>query len=281
MAGLLAGKTIGVIGAGNMAEALVKGLVAAGGVRPEDIVVSDPEPRRRELFARMGVKATQDNAEVARGADVLVLAVKPQVMEKVVKEVAGHLGEGAVILSIAAGVPTEKIERWAAKSFRVIRAMPNIPMLIGKGVCGLARGRHAGARDAALVEELLGCSAKVVRTDTEEQMHAVTAVSGSGPAYFFYLAEVLMDAAVGAGLSEEQARELVKHTALGAAAMMAGGDESPAELRRKVTSPGGTTEAAMETLEGANYPDIITKAIGRAIERSRELGEDPCGKGKR
>ena len=203
----------------------------------------------------------------------LLLSVKPQQMPAALADLSAGLVPHTLIISIAAGVRTEFIESHlrSGESWRVIRTMPNTPMLVGQGMVAIARGAHATAEDAAAARRIFEYSATVLEVE-EAKMNAVTALSGSGPAYFFYLAEHMMRAAIELGMTGEQADTLVRKTALGAATMLAALKDPPAELRRKVTSPGGTTQAAIDAMEAKKMGEIIVDAIQAAEERGRELG---------
>ncbi len=270
---------LAVIGAGNMAEAIVRGLLNAGRARPDAIVAADISPARRELFAGMGVRTVADAAEAAKGAKVVLLAVKPQHLAEVLKIVGPAAGEHALFLSIAAGKSAAYIEEHLRTAsgesappsrFRVVRSMPNTPMLVGEGMVAICPGARATGEDMKLAAEIFAASAEVMEVK-EELMDAVTAISGSGPAYFYYLVEQLIAAGVEMGLSQQQADQLARKTALGAAKLLTGSSDSPAELRRKVTSPGGTTQAAIETMEAKGVGAGLRAAFHRARERAEEM----------
>jgi pyrroline-5-carboxylate reductase len=262
---------IGFVGAGNMAEALCRGVISAGLVPPGRIVASDLSEARRKLFQEgLGVEAVSSNLTVAREAATLVLAVKPQHMEGVLAEIGSVLGSGKLVISIAAGVKIARIEAAAQPGCRVIRCMPNTPMLVGKGMAALAAGRNAAEEDMAFAERLFRCAAEVIAVK-EENLDAVTAVSGSGPAYFFYLVEAMTAAGVAEGLDRPLAAKLAAQTLLGAGHLAAASSDSAEELRRKVTSPGGTTEAAVRVLDGAQVKNAIVDAVRAAARRSQEL----------
>ena len=267
------GHELGIIGAGNMAEAIARSLITAGRVRKEEIVAADVSEARREVFAKMGVRTTHDNTEVVKGAWMVLLSVKPQQMKDVLAGIGPVMGQQTLVISIAAGISSGFIERHLGqeKAWRVIRAMPNTPMLMGQGMVALARGKHASEEDLKKARMMFEAGATVLELE-EEKMDAVTAMSGSGPAYFFYLVEQMTRAGITLGLSEQEARVLATRTCIGAAAMLQGSQESPQELRKKVTSPGGTTQAAIELMESKQMGDILVAAIRRAAERSRELG---------
>jgi len=262
---------LGLIGGGNMAEAIVRGILASGGLRPRDIRVSDPLPERRNLFAQlMRVKTCQDNCELAAASDVIILAVKPQVIDQVMAEIGPLLGPKILLVSIAAGTTIGKLASHCAEGTRIIRTMPNTPMLVGRGMVAMSLGQGANQVDADLARHLLAASATVIELP-EEKMDAVTAVSGSGPAYFFLLVEALISAGQQVGLSHQEAVQLAETTFAGAAELLASGDVEAAELRRRVTSPGGTTEAAIKSFTADQLTEIVAKAVAAACARSREL----------
>lgn len=259
------------IGAGNMAEALVRGLVGPGGRSPGTLVVTDPRAERCDFFLeRFGVRGLADNAEAVRGADVVVLAVKPQVMGDVLGGLAATLPAQARLVSIAAGIRCATIESAFSHQPAVVRVMPNTPALVGQGVSALCPGRWARDADLAQAEALLRPVGAVVRVE-ESQMDAVTAVSGSGPAYVFYLMEAMLAAAGDLGLAPAVARQLVYQTVAGAAALAADSTEPPDVLRARVTSKGGTTAAAIATLDERGVRDALVAAVRAAHRRAGEL----------
>jgi len=261
---------LGIIGAGNMAEAIVRGVIQAGVLPPDQIIAADPSEQRRAVFERIGTDVTDNNATPAAQPRVL-LAVKPQMMDDVLEGIADSTRPDAVIISIAAGVPTARLDAALGGKGRIVRVMPNTPMLVGAGVSALCPGPRADDEDMTWVEALLSASGRVLRVD-ESDMDAVTAVSGSGPAYFFYLAEAMITAGIEEGLSPAAAALLAGATCRGAGEMLLGSDESAGELRAKVTSPGGTTQRAIETMDAENVQVALTRAVRAAAERSRELG---------
>jgi len=265
---------IGFIGAGNMATALAKGLSASGVADAERIYASDIDEKRRKIFARAtSANVCSDNAAVVGEADVVVLAVKPQQIQEVLREIGPALEERHLVVSIAAGITTQYVEKFVRNGVRVVRAMPNTPMLVGAGAAALCKGKWATDADLALARSIFGSSAVVVVIE-EKGMDAVTALSGSGPAYFFYLTEAMIRAGVELGLGEDAAAALATHTALGAGKMLVETGETPQQLRHRVTSPGGTTEAAIKSMETAGIPASIIEAIKAAARRSEELGRE-------
>jgi pyrroline-5-carboxylate reductase len=263
---------VAFIGGGNMARSLIGGLIARGAA-PADIRVSEPVDVLRESLARdFGVLVGADNAEAAAPAGLWVLAVKPQVM-RVVCEALAPLAQTRrpVVVSIAAGITAAQLQRWLGGGVAVVRTMPNTPALLGAGVTGLFASAEVDASGRERVADLLASAGRVVWIDDESQMDAVTATSGSGPAYIFLMAEAMEAAAIAQGLPADAARILVQETILGAARMLTKSGEDPGELRRRVTSPGGTTQAAVETFEAGGLRELVAKAIGNATERGRQL----------
>ena len=271
-------KRIGFIGGGNMARSLIGGLVSAG--TPPDIVkASDPEKTiRASLASDFGIETTGDNAEILEASDVLVLAVKPQVIEKVLTPLSSSFdAHKPLVISVAAGIPIASIEKWANTDLAVIRVMPNTPALIGAGAAGLFANPRTSVEQRAAAESIIQSVGTSIWVGDETLIDTVTAVSGSGPAYFFYLMEAMIEAGVAGGLEPSAARALVLQTALGASRLALSSDEPPAELRRRVTSPGGTTEAAISSLTEDQCSGSIIRAVDaarlRSIELARSLGE--------
>jgi pyrroline-5-carboxylate reductase len=265
--------TITFIGAGNMAQALIGGLVQAR--HPADrIRVADPsEDQRRTAAAQFGVKTYDDNARAADGADVLMLAVKPQVMDAVLTSLKDSVRPDTLIISVAAGVTLAQMARGLDDHRRSVRAMPNTPALYGAGITGMVADNGVDAADCRRAEDILGTAGKTVWVEDESLMDVVTALSGSGPAYFFLFVELLTRAGVRAGLQEADAAALARQTAYGAGTMLAESGLDAAELRRRVTSPGGTTAAALESFAAGNFEHLVDQAVQAAILRGRELGE--------
>ncbi len=269
--------TIGFIGTGNMAEALIRGLVAAGVAAPEQIVGSDPRPERCEEMARKyGIRTTPDNVPIAREAEILILSVKPQVMAKVLEEIAPQIHPRALVISIAAGIPLAAIEGRLPKS-RVVRTMPNTPALVGAGATAIAAGGHATAEDIQAAKRIFESVGMTVVLD-ESQLDAVTGLSGSGPAYVFLIIEALSDAGVKVGLSRYNAQALAAQTVLGSAKLLLETGEHPGRLKDMVTSPGGTAIAGLHTLEEGGLRTTLMNAVEAATKRSRELGELASGR---
>ena len=262
---------LGVIGAGNMAEALIGGALRAGVLEAGRVTAADPAPERREIFARLGTSTTASNRAAVSSADMVILAVKPQVCPDVLEEIAPE-APGRLFVSIMAGISIEKIGQHLGDETRIIRTMPNTPLLAGMGATVLAAGKGASAGDMKNARALFECSGLALQMH-ESELDAVTAVSGSGPAYLFYLAEAMIRAAREENLTESASRDLVVQTLRGAAELLERTGQAPEELRRRVTSPGGTTQAAIELLDAGGVDDMLVKAIHRAAERSRELGQ--------
>lgn len=261
---------IAVLGAGKIGEALLSGLIAAGR-SPDDLLFTERYPdRAAELEKTHGVRAV-DTATAARKADVLVIAVKPQDIDPLLAELATLIGASTLVLSLCAGLPTALYERRLPEGVPVVRAMPNTPMLVGEAMSAVSAGRFATGDHLELAEELLGSVGKVVRVP-ESQQDAVTALSGSGPAYFFYLVEAMIDAGILLGLPRPVVTELITQSAIGAARMLRDSGEHPVLLREAVTSPGGTTIMAIRELERHGVRAALLAAIEAAQERSAELG---------
>ncbi len=262
---------IGFIGGGNMAEALIKGLLK-GAFPAGQIAVAEPnEERRRHLSDRYAVPVSADNLVVAAEGNLLVLAVKPQLAEEVLQEMAADFTSEKLLVSILAGVGTASLEKYFTGSPRIVRAMPNTPALVGEGATALCPGRHATGADLKAARALFE-AVGIVQLVQERQMDAVTGLSGSGPAYVYAVIEALADGGVLEGLPRETALALAVQTVFGAAKMVRETGEHPAVLRDKVCSPGGTTIAAMKVLEERGFASALMEAVCRATARSRELG---------
>lgn len=267
--------TIAFIGGGNMARSLIGGLIADGHP-PAALRVAEPDTDRREqMINDFGIQGFEDNATAARGADAVILAVKPHTMADVARDLGNQLRDaGSVVISIAAGVRTTDIADWLGGDVPVIRAMPNTPALVQTGATALFAMPMATADQRDLAETTMRAVGLVVWLPDEQQMDAVTALSGSGPAYFFMTMEVMQAAAERLGLTEETARLLTLETALGAARMALESAEDPATLRRRVTSPGGTTAAALKQLEHADLAAVYQRTLDAAAARAAELGDE-------
>lgn len=265
---------IAFIGGGNMARSLIGALARGGG--SGSIAVAEPNRDLRQALARDFEVETHDNAAAAaEGAGVLVLAVKPQVMKPVCAEIAAAVAQARpLVVSIAAGIRIAQLSTWLGTSgLAIVRAMPNTPALIGAGAAGLIGNPNVDAEQRAQAERILGAAGSTEWIGREELMDTVTALSGSGPAYFFLLVEALEDAAVSQGMPRETARALAVQTCLGAGRMLAEEGEPPAVLRERVTSPGGTTAAALNAFAAGNLRGLVTDAVAAATARGRELSE--------
>lgn len=261
---------LAIIGGGKMGEALVGGLVHAGW-EPGEIIVGEVHAERRKILAsEYGVTCVEHVVEAVAGTHVVLLAVKPQDFDAVLAELGDALEPDALIISIAAGIPTRFIESRVPAGIAVVRAMPNTPALLREGVTAIAAGSHATEEHMASADEVLSAVSRVVHL-AEKHLDAVTGVSGTGPAYVFFLAEALVEAAVGVGLPREVATELSIQTILGSARMLRETGKHPVELREEVTSPGGTTVAAMRVLERQGVRSAFLDAVRAATDRSREL----------
>lgn len=270
---ILHDRRLGLLGAGNMAEALARGVIAAGAIPSDRIIASDLSADRRALFQQnLRVTATDDNLKVLAASDVVVLCVKPQQVDGVLAQIGpAFRTEHHLLASICAGVGTARLEKALPAGARVVRVMPNTPMLVNLGASCLCGGRNARDEDVAAVEALFAGASLTMRVP-EAMMDAVTGLSGSGPAYLYYLVEAMVAAGEEEGFTREQAMRLAARTVLGAAKMLEETGLPPEELRRRVTSPNGTTQAALERLEADQVKAKITAAVRRAAERSRELG---------
>lgn len=266
-------RPVGIIGAGNMATALIRGFAAAGLFAPAEICVSDTEPAKRRAAVRaLKVAATADNREVVRGARLIILAVKPQVLDAVLNEIRPAITPRQTFISIAAGVTTRRLEAHLGAEARVVRVMPNTPALLGRGISVIVPGRNATAADRRLALRLFRAVGAAVAVDDEALLDAVTGLSGSGPAYVYRFAEALVGGGVAAGLPPPLATQLALHTVLGAAHMLTDTGEPPEQLRAKVTSPGGTTLAGLTELDRRGFADTVAAGVVAATNRSRELG---------
>jgi pyrroline-5-carboxylate reductase len=259
------------IGGGNMATALISGLANPPRAHLKIRVCDPREEARTHLENTFGVKTHTDAGIAIDGADVIVLAVKPQSMPEVLAELRGQVRPEQLILSIAAGITISSIHQQLGERQAVIRSMPNTPALIGHGITGVVAGRHCSDPQHHQAEEILSAAGEIVWLDDEELMDAVTAISGTGPAYYFLLTEVLAAAAESFGLPAETADRLASVTCFGAGAMLASSPGEAAELRRRVTSPGGTTQAAMAVMEKGKFRELVHRAAEAARDRSKEL----------
>lgn len=265
-------RTIGFIGAGNMAEAMIRGLLRGQDFDAKGISASGPrQERMRELRESYGIDATTDNAKPAK-AGIVVLSVKPQILSRVLDEVAGAINPDALVISIAAGVPVAAIQARLAGGTRVVRAMPNTPALVDAAATAIAGGEHARPADLEEAKKIFDAIGLTVILE-ESQMDAVTGLSGSGPAYVFLILEALSDAGVKVGLSRRTAQLLAAQTLLGSAKLLLETNEHPGRLKDMVTSPGGTAITGLHTLENGGVRTTLMNAVEAATRRSRELGE--------
>ncbi|HEX8343063.1 MAG TPA: pyrroline-5-carboxylate reductase [Tepidisphaeraceae bacterium] len=263
------------IGAGNMAEAIARGLLSSGAMTADRLIAADvAEPRRKFFAEQLKITAVEQPADAAREAKAIILAVKPQQMPSVLAELGAAISEKTLVVSIAAGVTTRQIEigLGLGRQWKVVRTMPNTPMLVGQGAVAIAPGAFATKADVTAAKTFFTPAAEVIEVG-EDKLDAVTALSGSGPAYVFYLTEHMIAAGIEMGLTAEHAALLARQTVMGAATMAKSSANSPQELRRKVTSPNGTTQAAIESLDAAGVGPAVRAAIGAAAKRSVELRE--------
>ena len=264
-------RRVAVLGAGTIGEALISGLLSGGWRNPDEIVATGRrEERIEELREKLGIEATLSNADAVAGAALIVIAVKPQDFDVLLEEIATAVTAEQTVLSVAAAIPTSAIETRLAKGVPVVRAMPNAPATIHEGIAGMCAGAHADEAHLALAEEALRHLGGVVRVP-EPYMDAVTAVSGSGPAYFALLSEAMIEAGILLGLRRDVTTQLVVQTMLGTAKLLRDQEMHPVELRERVTSPGGTTIRAVRELEQAGVRAAFLNAIQAAMDRSREL----------
>jgi pyrroline-5-carboxylate reductase len=266
------GKRLGFIGAGNMAEAIILGLLRTGAAEAGDIWASARRDERKAELAKTHGIHVGDNVTVARESEVIVLSVKPQIMEKVLKDLGPALTPDKLVISVAAGVPIDAIARHLPAPARIVRTMPNTPALVGAGATALAAGEHVTGDDLTIAERIFRSVGTTVVLD-EYQLDAVTGLSGSGPAYVFLIIEALSDAGVKVGLSRYNAQALAAQTVLGSAKLLIDTGEHPGMLKDKVTSPGGTAIAGLHTLEAGGLRTTLINAVEAATERSRQLGE--------
>ncbi|MDA1109431.1 MAG: pyrroline-5-carboxylate reductase [Nitrospinae bacterium] len=281
---MLRSKKLGFIGGGNMAEAMIKGLISAGFVDAKSIFVSDVVPNRLEfLHSEYKVKTTSDNRELVEKSDILILAVKPQVVQKVLENVRDLIDAKKLLVSIAAGVPITTIlavlKSGQDRKYNVVRTMPNTPALVQEGVTAIAAGEDVSKVDIQIAHRLFEAVGKTVDVD-EVHLDAVTGLSGSGPAYIFMIIEALSDAGVKMGLSRDVANILTIQTVLGSAKLAWESKKHPGELKDMVTSPGGTTISGLHTLEAGGLRTTLMNAVQAATKRSIELGRNAQKQGR-
>lgn len=274
---------IAFIGGGNMANAIIGGLLTKS-IPPTNIFVAEPWDVNRDKIAKLGVRTTESNAEAATEADIIIIAVKPQVAKDVCEELGASSAwaqrqDLPLIISIAAGIPLQSLESWSTlksdgRTPHVVRVMPNTPALVGEGASGAFASEQVTDEEKKLTTALLNSVSKATEwVDKEELLDVVTGLSGSGPAYFFALVEHLVSSATSWGLSPSQAKHLAAQTCLGAGKMLVESSDSPDQLRKNVTSPNGTTEAALKSFEASGFAEIVAKAVKAATDRSKELGK--------
>ncbi len=266
---------VGLIGGGNMARAIAGGLLR-GGMHATDLFIAEPRPEQCDLLRQelYGAMVTEDNTAVASQAEVLLFAVKPQILKAVCVDLASVVRNSRpLIMSIAAGPRIDDIDSWLGGGNSVVRVMPNQPALIDQGISAMIANRRTGAGPRELAERIMSAVGQVVWVNTESDIDAVTAVSGTGPAYFYLLIDVMIDAGVRFGLDAATARTLAVETARGATALAAAETESMASMIERVRSPGGTTTAAFEQLDAADVRGIFAKAIEAARDRAVELAD--------
>jgi pyrroline-5-carboxylate reductase len=266
---------IAFIGGGNMATALIAGMIRHG-AQPGGIAVAEPRAEAlQELTRQYGVATYTDNLDAAEGAGILVLAVKPQMMAEVCRALRPVVQKyRPLIISIAAGIRISQLERWFDAALAVVRCMPNTPAMFGAGATGLFANGRVSAPQRAEAQHVLDAAGLTVWVPEEDHLDIVTALSGSGPAYFFLMVEALENAAFSQGLSREAARSLAAQTALGAGRMLVESGESAASLRQKVTSPNGTTQAALDSFRADHFPAMVARAVDAARQRAIQLSED-------
>jgi pyrroline-5-carboxylate reductase len=272
MAASVLNKKLGVIGCGNMGEALIKGIVHAGLIPKEALIVSDVrEDCLKNLKNTYGVSTFSSNTEVVSKSDIIILAVKPQIIEGVLKEIAPGIKPSHLIISVAAGITVRFLAQHLGEKVKVVRTMPNTPALIQEGATALCAGKEVREEDLNVAREIFQSVGKVVVVD-ESLMDAVTGLSGSGPAYFLFILEAFIDAGVKMGLTREVSSLLTVQTCLGTTKLLLATSEHPAKLRDKVTSPGGTTIYGLHALEEGGVRASLISAVEAATRRSRELG---------
>lgn len=271
--------TISFIGAGNMASAIIGGMLD-NGYKADSIWVSAPDDQHlQNLRDRFGVSVTTDNRHCARQSDMIVLAVKPQVMQQVCQDIAPVVqNTRPLLVSIAAGLESDTLDEWLGGGTPLVRVMPNTPSLVGKGAAGLYANDRVSEQQKADTESIFSSIGMAWWVNDETMLHAVTALSGSGPAYFFLLLEALEDAATDAGMAADTARQLAIQTMAGAAEMAGRSEHDPAQLKRNVMSPGGTTERAIQCFEDGGLRNLVKKAYQSAFRRSGELAKELSGK---
>jgi pyrroline-5-carboxylate reductase len=271
---MLTHKKIGMIGSGNMGTALIDGLIRSGAAQAENIICSDASERQLAgMDEKYKVTTTTDNIAVVKAADIIIYAIKPQIMAGVLKETADYLDMNKLVISIAAGVPLEAIESLLKKDLRLIRVMPNVAVAVREGATAIAAGAHASGDDVKLAQAIFDSVGKSIFLKENYLMDAITGLSGSGPAYIFMIVDALADAGVKVGLSRKDALFLASQTILGSAKLLLETNAHPGQLKDSVTSPGGTAIAGLHTLEKGGLRTTLINAVEAATQRSKELGE--------
>ncbi len=270
---MLSGKVVGIIGAGNMGEVLIRGLIQSGKVKKADILASDISPDRLAHISKTyGIKTTASNVELVGKASIVVIAVKPQNIDGLLEELSRSSHEGHLFISIAAGIPTEKLAAKMHHQSGIIRVMPNAPASVLAGIAALCPGRNVSPADLERAVSIFECVGRAVVIKNEALMDVVTGLSGSGPAFVFLMIESLSDAGVQLGISRKESSLLAAQTVYGAAKMLIETGRHPSELKDIVATPGGTTFAGLKMLEKGNFRSTVMDAVESATIRSRELG---------
>ncbi len=271
---MLNNKKIAIIGTGNMGEALVSGLIGSGSSKPKNIICTDVRQHKLDdIKSKYKVRTTSSNLKAVAEADIIIYAVKPQIMAATLTETAAKLDMSKLVISIAAGVPLAAMESCISKNLRLIRVMPNIAAFVKEAASAIAAGAHATKEDVSLAMEIFSSIGKCIFLKENYLMDAITGLSGSGPAYIFLIVDALADAGVKMGLSRQDSLLLAAQTVLGAAKLLIETQEHPGQLKDKVTSPGGTAIAGLATLESGGLRTTLINAVEAATNRSKELGD--------
>lgn len=266
--------TVGIIGAGNMGEALIRGMLRSEQTVASRIIASNRNAAKlRNLKAKYGVRTTNFNQSIVEISDIILLAVKPQDMEAACSAIKGQVKNDQVVISIAAGVTIKKLKKFLGNNVKIIRAMPNTPALIDNGVTALYADKKVSEMEVQLAEEIFGAVGLTYRLDNEAAMDPITALTGTGPAYIYNIIDTLASAGKKLGLSKSLTQEMVAHTIVGAARMVLSTGEEPMALWKRVASKGGTTVAAFDVLKKKKFNEILQKAVQAAAKRSKELGK--------
>ena len=263
--------TIAFIGAGNMARSIIGGLLSSGWPADRLIATDNSEATRSDVSSTFAILTEADNRLAASRADIIVLCIKPQIMATVLTDLAPAIRPEALVISVAAGIPMARLQAWAGEHLAIVRAMPNTPALVSCGATGLFANAHVSAKQKAVTDRIFTAVGMAHWVAQERQIDAITALSGSGPAYFFLLMELMEQEAIRLGLDQHRARQLTLQTALGAATMATHSEVDVTELRRRITSPNGTTEQAIKTFQEQGLPQLVANAMEAAFNRSIEL----------